>query len=108
MRNSIGYYAGFLMLLAVLGGVTLAVVHVVKVVRKVRNLISQATDEPDPVDAQLDTNPVEPLLTLEECFDEESNETAADILLWESELNEIAAIHKYMRRMDRRPVRGES
>lgn len=41
MRNSIGYYLGFLVLLTV----WLAVWHIVRVVRKVRTLISRATDD---------------------------------------------------------------
>lgn len=40
-------------------------------------------------------------LTHERRDDEESNDTAADFLLWSAELAELPGVHKYRRRMDR-------
>ena len=101
--SPVAVYAGFCVLVVFAGSVGLAVAHVVKVARKVRQIIAEATDSSpvDPVDAQLDTNPVEPLLTHGVRDEEESNETAADFVLWANELDGDPGIRKYSRRMDR-------
>lgn len=82
----------------VAGGTYFAALHVIKVVRWVTAAIAEArdnaiTEAPDPRE-----------LTLEDCFEEESDDTAADILLWENELDADPAIRKYSRRMDRRSL----
>jgi len=41
------------------------------------------------------------LLNHERRDTEETNQHAADIILWEAELGECPGVHKYMRRMDR-------
>lgn len=91
MPRPMVFYSGFVVLVTVTAGAVWAVLHVVKVVRKVRTPIS------DPFDVQSDDD----LCALIEAT-EESDETDALIRLWESELAEDPGIRKYARQMDRR------